>query len=49
VLPIPTQNFLSEDKMKDLVKNHEQVVEIKGNEMSKDVDTDSEEEQAIEV
>jgi len=48
-LPIPTQNFLSEDKMKDLVKNHEQVVEIKGNEMSKDVDTDSEEETAIEV
>jgi len=47
VLPIPTQNFLSEDKikeMKDLVKNQEQVVEIKGNEMSKDDETDSEDE-----
>ena len=45
VLPIPTQNFLSEDKikeMKDFVKNQEQVVEIKGNEMSKDDETDSE-------
>ena len=30
--------------MKELVKNQEQVVEIKGNEMSKDVDTDSEDE-----
>ena len=47
VLPIPTQNFLSEDKikeMKDFVKNQEQVVEIKGNEMSKDDETDSEDE-----
>jgi hypothetical protein len=47
VLPIPTQNFLTEDKMKemkDLVKNQEQVVEIKGNEMSKGDETDSEDE-----
>lgn len=46
-LPIPTQNFLSEDKikeMKELVKNQEQVVEIKGNEMSKGDETDSEDE-----
>jgi len=47
-LPIPTKNFLTDDKkikeIKELLKNQEQVVEIKGNGMSKGNETDSENE-----
>ena len=41
-LPIPTQDFLTGNKIQ------EKIVEITGNEMSKDADTDDEE-AAIEV
>lgn len=44
ILPVPTQNFLSEDKIKEM----KDLVEITGNQMSKDADTDDEE-AAIEV
>jgi len=40
ILPIPTQNFLSDDKIKNLVN-------IKGNEMNMDNETDSENEVEI--
>jgi len=44
ILPVPTQNFLSEDKIKEM----KDLVEITGNQMNKDADTDDEE-AAIEV
>lgn len=52
-LPMPTQDFLSGNKIQDmsqfetLMKASEQVTDIKGNEMSKDEQTDSEDDMEV--